>query len=216
MRKPRGWTSFDVIRKLRRELGVRKVGHAGTLDPMATGLLIVCTGKKTKDIARYQGLEKEYTVHMLLGERTASFDAETEVVERRSTAGITEEQVRKVLAEFVGPQTQVPPMWSAAKVDGTRLYKLARRGRTVERRAREICIHSITSVRIAIPSVQVKVVCSKGTYIRSLVDDIGQRLGCGAHVTALERTRIGQFRLNDALCIDDLRQKTAHASSEGT
>ena len=203
VRKPEGWTSFDVVRKLRRLLRVRKAGHAGTLDPMATGLLIVCTGSKTKEISRYQGMEKEYRVRMVLGARTASFDAETPVTERRGTEAITEVQIREVLSSFVGPQVQTPPMWSAAKVGGTRLYKLARKGQTVERTPREIFIRSITLVRIEMPAVDFVITCSKGTYVRTLVDDVGTRLGCGAYVAALERTRIGEFRLEDAVSIED-------------
>jgi tRNA pseudouridine55 synthase len=215
VRKPQGWTSFDVVHRLRWMLGVRKAGHAGTLDPMATGLLIICTGRKTKEIRQYQGLDKEYTVHMILGAQTASYDAETAITERRSTEGITEDTVRQVVSEFVGPQTQVPPMWSAVKVDGTRLYKLARKGKTVQRMPREVCIRSITLLQIDVPDVLLKVECSKGTYIRTLVDDIGRRLGCGAHVAALERTRIGEFRLEDALSIEEVGRHAANPSSDG-
>ena len=203
VRKPEGWTSFDVVHRLRHLLRVKKAGHAGTLDPMATGLLIVCTGSKTKEIGRYQGMEKEYRVTMVLGARTASFDAETPVTERRSTDAITEAQIREVLSGFVGSQAQTPPMWSAAKVGGTRLYKLARKGKTVERAPREIFVRSMTLVRIEMPAVEFVVACSKGTYVRTLVDDIGMQLGCGAYVAALERTRIGDFRLEDALSIED-------------
>ena len=207
VRKPAGWTSFDVVRKVRRILGVKKVGHSGTLDPMATGLLIVCTGKKTREVGRYQDLEKEYHVRMVLGARTDSFDAETPVTEQRSIEGITEEQIRAALRAFVGPQVQLPPMWSAAKVGGKRLYKLARKGQVVERKPREIFIRAITPAEIRLPEVAFTVVCSKGTYVRALVNDIGERLGCGAHVSALERTRIGELKLNDALSIDELAAK---------
>jgi tRNA pseudouridine55 synthase len=213
--KPQGWTSFDVVHRLRWILGVKKAGHAGTLDPMATGLLVICTGRKTKEIGQFLGLDKEYTVHMILGARTASYDAETAITERRSTEGITEDKVREVVSEFVGPQTQIPPMWSAAKVDGTRLYKLARKGKTVERTPREVYIRSITPLQIDVPDVLLKVECSKGTYIRTLVDDIGIRLGCGAHVAALERTRIGKFRLEDALSIEEVGRRAANPSSDG-
>jgi tRNA pseudouridine55 synthase len=202
--KPSGWTSFDVVKKIRSVLRQRKVGHAGTLDPLATGLLLVCTGKRTKTIDAYVGLEKEYEGGMVLGERTASFDAGTPVLERHSLEHVSEERVRSVLDEFTGPQEQVPPMWSAVKVKGKRLYSLARQGKTVERRPRQVMIHSLTPTRIALPEVNFTVVCSKGTYIRALVDDIGQRLGCGAYLRSLRRTRIGPYCLSDALTIEEL------------
>jgi tRNA pseudouridine55 synthase len=202
--KPRGWTSFDVVNKIRSLFHVRKVGHAGTLDPMATGLLVICSGRKTKELDQFMGLEKEYEGEMILGARTPSFDAETAVSERRSTDDITEERVRSVLGEFVGLQTQVPPMWSAVKVDGRRLYQYARKGQEVARSPREVSIASITPAKIALPTVAITVVCSKGTYIRTLVEDVGQRLGCGAYLTALRRTRIGPYRVDDAFTIEDL------------
>ena len=201
--KPKGWTSFDVVNKIR-ILFRCKAGHAGTLDPMATGLLIVCTGAKTKEMDSFMGLEKEYRATMILGARTASFDAESPVIERSTTDDITVEQVARVLQSFVGPQTQLPPMWSAAKVGGKRLYKYARKGTEVERRPREIVIKSITLDAISIPEVRFTVVASKGTYVRTLVDDIGNHLGCGAYLSALERTRIGEFLLTDAVSIEEL------------
>ena len=204
VRKPAGWTSFDVVRKLRGILRVRKVGHAGTLDPMATGLLIVCSGAKTRALESYTGLEKEYDALIRLGQRTESFDAASPVIEERSTAGLTEETIREAVGEFVGYQTQLPPMWSAVKVNGRRLYTYARKGETVERRPREICIHAIDITSIAVPLLRCTIVCSKGTYIRTLADDLGRRLGCGAHVQELTRTRIGPYRLCDALTIDEL------------
>jgi len=202
VRKPAGWTSFDVVNRIRHLTGVRKVGHAGTLDPLATGLMIVCTGKRTRDLGTFSGLDKEYRVTMMLGERTASQDAATPVIERRSTGGVTEESVRQVLASFVGPGMQVPPMWSALKVGGKRLHALARKGVEVERAPRPVVIHAITPGTIAVPVVTMTVACSKGTYVRTLVNDIGERLSCGAHVTALERTRIGDYRLDDAMTLE--------------
>jgi tRNA pseudouridine55 synthase len=202
--KPQGWTSFDVVNKIRSLFHVRKVGHAGTLDPMATGLLVICSGRRTKELDRFMGLEKEYDGEMILGARTPSFDAETPVIERRSTEDITEEGIRTALAEFVGQQMQIPPMWSAVKVDGRRLYEYARKGKEVVRSPREVTITSITSVKITIPAVAFTVVCSKGTYIRTLVEDVGQRLGCGAYLSALRRTRIGPYSVADALTIEDL------------
>jgi tRNA pseudouridine55 synthase len=204
VRKPKGWTSFDVVKKIRSILHAEKVGHAGTLDPMATGLMIVCSGKRTKELGTFAGLEKEYEARMLLGARTASFDAETPVIERHSTDDLTEESVQRVLKEFAGAQVQLPPLWSAAKVGGRRLYKYARKGEQVERKPREVYVTSIHPTFIRIPEVGLRIVCSKGTYVRTLVDDIGKRLGCGAYLIALERTRIGNFLLSDARSIDDL------------
>ena len=202
--KPRGWTSFDVVKKVKHILGVRKVGHAGTLDPAATGLLILCTGKKTREISGFMGLEKEYEAEILLGARTASFDAETPVVERRPVDGISPDDVRDALAGFVGPQAQKPPMFSAAKVGGRRLYQYARRGIEVPREPREITISAITPTEVMIPVVRFTVVCSKGTYIRSLAEDLGMRLGCGAYLTGLRRTRIGAYHVRDAWTMDAL------------
>ena len=213
LRKPSGWTSFDVVNRVRHLTGVRKVGHAGTLDPLATGLLIVCTGRKTKEIASFVGLEKEYEGEMTLGMRTASFDAATPVIEARDTAGITPDAVRSVMASFAGPRLQVPPMWSAVSVAGKRLYRYARQGVEVERQPREIVIHALDPLEIRIPAVRFRVICSKGTYVRSLVDEMGQRLGCGAYLTALERTRIGHFALADAETLEDLAAACASAGA---
>jgi len=212
VKKPKGWTSFDVVNRIRAILDVAKVGHAGTLDPMATGLLIVCTGRKTKELDQYQGMEKEYSAQMVLGAHTSSFDAETPVIERRSTENISEEMIRASVAEFVGYQTQLPPMWSAAKVGGTRLYKYARKGKEVDRRPREIYVTSIAVDWIRMPAVRFTVICSKGTYIRTLVDDIGKRLGCGAYLSDLERTRIGHFLLKDAVSLEDLHRSPVKQS----
>jgi tRNA pseudouridine55 synthase len=207
--KPAGWTSFDVVAKLRGALGVRKAGHAGTLDPMATGLLIVCTGARTKEMESFIGLDKEYEVEMTIGARTESFDAETPVVDRRDISAIKDADVEAVLRGFLGPQHQVPPMWSAVKVHGKALYRYARKGQTVERAPREIVIHSIEPGPMDLPRVRFRMACSKGTYVRSLVDTAGERLGCGAYVTALRRTRIGPYRIEDALSIPELVQRAA-------
>lgn len=204
VRKPRGWTSFDVVHKISRMLGVKKVGHAGTLDPLATGLLIVCTGKKTKTLGSFVGLEKEYDTEMTLGGRTESYDTATPVVETRSTEGIDEMRVLAVLQQFTGPRLQVPPMWSAVSVKGKRLYKYAREGVEVQRLPREIVVHAIVPLHVRVPLVRFSVTCSKGTYVRSLVHEIGERLGCGAYLSSLERTRIGPYRLADAVTIEEL------------
>jgi tRNA pseudouridine55 synthase len=205
--KPAGWTSFDVIKKLRRVYGGLKMGHAGTLDPLATGLLIVCTGRMRKSIEQFMALDKEYDATLRLGIRTPSYDMATEACEERSVEGITETRVAEVLASYVGPSLQIPPMWSAVKVGGTRLYKLARKGMEVERAPRPVEIHAIRPHRIAIPEVSFTVVCSKGTYVRTLVSDIGETLGCGAVLTSLRRTRIGPYRIADAMTIDHFVQQ---------
>lgn len=205
--KPAGWTSFDVVNKLRRAYGGMKMGHAGTLDPIATGLLIICTGRKRKEIEQFMGLDKEYVATMRLGVVTASYDTETPVVRERPTAGIDEAAIRAAAAEFVGVQQQVPPMWSAVKSNGRRLYELARKGIEVERAPREIRIGSLSVDRIAMPEVVMTVACSKGTYIRTLVYDIGERLGCGGTMTALRRTRIGPYRIEDARTVEELVER---------
>ncbi len=196
--KPSGWTSFDVVNKLRRAAGGLKMGHAGTLDPLATGLLIICTGRKRKEIDRFTGLDKEYIAELRLGIRTPSYDSETAPVEERSTEGVTEDRIREVMLEFTGAQMQIPPMWSAVKIGGRRLYSLARKGIDIERPARPIVVHELELVECAVPRLVVRVACSKGTYVRSLVNDIGTRLGCGACLTALRRTRIGPYCVDDA------------------
>lgn len=202
--KPSGWTSFDVVARIRSIYKVRRVGHAGTLDPLASGLLIIGTGKRTKNLDQFQSLEKEYEGEMKLGESTASYDSETPVTRRRALDGISPDRIVEVMQGFVGSQSQVPPMYSAAKVDGRRLYKSARKGREVDRQPRTVLVHSLTPLAINIPLVRFKVVCSKGTYVRSLVNDMGEKLGCGAHLTALTRTRIGDFRLADAVTLQQL------------
>jgi len=212
--KPRGWTSFDVVARVRRATGVRKVGHAGTLDPIATGLLIVCTGPATRRIEAYTGLDKEYEVAMELGARTSSYDTETPVLERRPLEGVTPERIRAVLAGFVGALQQVPPMHSAVKVGGRRLYTLARRGREIERPARPVVVHAIDDVAVDLPAVRFRVRCSKGTYVRSLVNDAGAALGCGAVMTALRRTSIGPYRVADAVTPEAFASAAEHRAAE--
>jgi tRNA pseudouridine55 synthase len=204
--KPLHWTSFDVIKKVRVLFDVRKVGHAGTLDPHATGLLIVCTGKKTKCIDQFVGLEKEYTGTCKIGERTPSFDTETNAHEWKDCSAITEEQIRETAKIFIGKQLQVPPMYSAVKYGGKPLYKYARSGRTVERVEREIEISGFDILHIREQYIDFRIVCSKGTYIRSLIDEFGLRLGCGATLTALRRTRIGENSISQAMTIEQLTE----------
>jgi tRNA pseudouridine55 synthase len=202
--KPLGWTSFDVIHRLRCSFDIEKAGHAGTLDPMATGLLIVCTGKQTKSIEQFTNLDKEYTGSFQLGIRTPSFDMETAVSEHAEFSGIRLEDLRSAVKSFVGRQMQTPPMYSAVKLKGKPLYQYARKGKTLERKAREIDVREFTVLSFAPPNVEFRVVCSKGTYIRSLVDGVGTSLGCGATLTSLRRTRVGSFRVENALTIEQL------------
>jgi tRNA pseudouridine55 synthase len=200
------WTSFDVVKKIRSLFNVRKVGHAGTLDPQATGLLIVCTGKKTKSIDQFVGLEKEYTGSCEMGVRTPSFDMETAVSEVKDSSTITEQQIELVAKSLFGKQLQMPPMYSALKYGGKPLYQYARSGKTVERTEREIDVTKFEILDVHAPYIDFCIVCSKGTYIRSLVDEMGIRLGCGATMTALRRTRIGEFTVANAKTIDQLSE----------
>ncbi|MGB1041996.1 MAG: tRNA pseudouridine(55) synthase TruB [Tenacibaculum sp.] len=207
--KPLEWTSFQVVNKLRWHIRKRfdikkiKVGHAGTLDPLATGLLIICTGKQTKNINEYQGQIKEYTGTITLGETTPSYDLETEVNETFSTAHITEEMIHETTKQFVGTIQQKPPIFSAIKKEGKRLYELARKGETTEIKSREITISEFEITKIEDLKVDFRVVCSKGTYIRSLAYDFGIALNSGAHLSALRRTKIGDFPVDNALSVDD-------------
>ncbi len=214
--KPLGWTSFAVVKKvrgtLRKMLGNAnvKVGHAGTLDPLATGVLVVCTGRKTKDIARLQAGVKEYIATIRLGATTPSFDLETEIDAQYPWCHITRQQIEQVLqSQFVGTIEQVPPKFSACKVDGKPAYKLARKGEDVEIRSKTLTIDEIEVLACGLPqepTLQVRVVCSKGTYIRALARDIGQALGSGGHLTALRRTRVGSVNVDDCRSVVDLLQ----------
>lgn len=204
--KPLDWTSFDVVKKVRNTIRVKKVGHAGTLDPLATGLLILCTGKYTKRIDEIQGQEKEYTGTIRLGEITPSYDRETEVTETKDINHLTEEAIKAAAAEFVGTIEQVPPIYSAVQVDGKRAYDLARKGKSAELKPRTITIKAFDITAIEGSEVHFRVICSKGTYIRSLAHDLGQKLGCGAHLSSLVRTRIGDYTLADALTIEDIQE----------
>jgi tRNA pseudouridine55 synthase len=202
--KPLTWTSFDVVNKLRYRLKIKKIGHAGTLDPLATGLLIICTGKMTKQIESYMGLEKEYTGTFVIGQTTPSFDLETDVTEPVDISHITPDAIEDVVKSLTGKISQLPPAHSAIKVGGKRAYKFARQGKEIELqpRAVEVSVFEITEVQL--PQIQFRVVCSKGTYIRSLARDLGEGLGVGAYLSQLCRTRIGTFKLEDAVSIDDV------------
>jgi len=205
--KPLKWTSFDVVKKVRNSIKVKKVGHAGTLDPMATGLLILCTGKLTKQISNYQNLEKEYTGNMIIGKKRPSHDLETDVVETNDISSITEQQVKDIISNYRGEIEQIPPMHSAIKINGKRLYLKARKGIEVPVKPRTIQIKEFQITEIDFPLIHFKVVCSKGTYIRSLVRDVGKDLKVGAYLNSLKRTRIGDFSLNDALDIESFIKK---------
>lgn len=202
--KPLEWTSFDVVKKVRRILQIKKIGHAGTLDPLATGLLILCTGKMTKQIETFQGQEKEYTGKIILGQTTPSYDLETEPTQPVDISGINSQLIEKAAKKFTGMIEQVPPLHSAIKVDGKRAYKLARSGKDVILKARQVTISTFEIRAINLPEIQFRVVCSKGTYIRSLAHDLGQELGVGAYLSELCRTRIGDFLLTDALTVDKI------------
>lgn len=205
--KPLGWTSFDAVKRLRgaltRRLGVKriKVGHAGTLDPLATGVMILCTGRATKRIDELQAGVKEYVATLALGATTPSFDLETQIDQTYQTGHITRELVQKTLERFVGRIEQIPPTFSAVKVDGKRAYELARKGREVELKPKILVIDEIELLDFSQTSITIRVVCSKGTYIRALARDIGQALGTGAHLTALRRTRVGGVAIENCLSI---------------
>lgn len=205
--KPLGWTSFDAVKRLRgaltRRLGVKriKVGHAGTLDPLATGVMILCTGRATKRIDELQAGVKEYVATLALGATTPSFDLETQIDQTYPTGHITRELVQKTLERFVGRIEQIPPTFSAVKVDGKRAYELARKGREVELKPKILVIDEIELLDFSQTSITIRVVCSKGTYIRALARDIGQALGTGAHLTALRRTRVGGVAIENCLSI---------------
>ena len=213
--KPLKWTSFDAVKRVRgaiqRRLNVKKfkVGHAGTLDPLATGVLIVCTGRSTRDIERLQNGTKEYIATIRLGATTPSFDLETEIDATYPCDHITEEMVREVLPRFTGHIMQVPPVYSAIKIDGKRAYKYARKGAEVELKAKPLVIEELEMLPSELPELRLRIVCSKGTYIRALTRDIGQALGSGAHLTALRRTRVGSITLADCLTVEQAVEKIA-------
>ncbi len=201
------WTSFDVVKKLRNVLRIRKIGHAGTLDPLATGLLILCTGKMTKQINRFMDLEKEYEGIMVIGKTTPSVDLETGFDSETSIEGISEADIMKTAEKFRGELVQEPPIYSAIKVKGDRLYNKARKGETVEIRSRKVTAYEFEITRVELPEISFRLVCSKGFYVRSLVRDFGRELGTGAYLSALRRIRIGPYHVNDAQTIETL-QKT--------
>lgn len=205
--KPLRWTSFDVVNKLRYATRAKKVGHAGTLDPLATGLVIICTGKFTKRIDEFQAQEKEYTGTITLGATRPSYDMETEIDQEYPTEHITDDLIRATTAQFIGLIEQIPPSYSAIKVDGQRSYKAAREGKPIELKSRQVEITEFEITGIEMPHVHFRVVCSKGTYIRTLAYDFGRALNSGAYLSALCRTRIGEFLLKDAEEVADFVEK---------
>jgi tRNA pseudouridine55 synthase len=211
--KPLYWTSFDLVKKvknlIRAGTGLRKfkVGHAGTLDPLASGLMIICTGKYTKRISELQEHEKEYLATFHLGATTPSFDLETEVDARFDVSDVSEEKVKVVLEELTGRQMQVPPLYSAKNIGGKRAYEYARKGVDVKLEPVPVVFHKLELTRFEIPEVEVRIRCSKGTYIRSFARDMGEKLGCGAYLSALVRTGSGQYTLSDSVTLKEFEEK---------
>ncbi len=215
--KPIGWTSFDVVNSIRyaikRSFNIKKikVGHAGTLDPLATGLLIVCTGKFTKKIDTFQGQDKTYLGSMVLGATTPSYDLETEVNNKFDISGLTDEILKEKIKLFIGEIDQKPPVFSAVKVDGKRAFEYARKDSDVKMKSRKVTINRFELLNFNLPELDFIVECSKGTYIRSLVNDFGESLDNGAYMSALRRTQIGEFSVNDAFSVDDIKQRIFEA-----
>ena len=204
--KPLHWTSFDVVRKIRSSLKIKKVGHAGTLDPLATGLLIVCTGKFTKKINEYMAQEKEYTGTFTLGATTPTYDKESTPENFKDYTHITEDEIKNATQHFLGEIQQLPPIYSAIKKEGVALYELARRGEEVELKARTILINDFEIIGLELPVVSFRVLCGTGTYIRSLAHDMGTILGCGAYLSELRRTKIGDLNVDDARTMEAFMQ----------
>lgn len=202
--KPGGMTSHDVVNRIRRLTGIRRIGHAGTLDPLATGVLLLCVGRTTRLVEYLVGHDKVYEVTVRLGQATNTYDAEGEVVAERPFTHLTTAQIEQALVPFRGPILQKPPIYSAIKKDGQPLYKLARAGVEVDVPARKVTIHALDILDVALPEVRLRVACSSGTYIRSLAHDLGEALGCGGHATALRRTAVGDFVVTQAVPLADL------------
>ncbi|MFA8342032.1 MAG: tRNA pseudouridine(55) synthase TruB [Rhodothermaceae bacterium] len=200
--KLEGFSSFNVVNRVRRLINVKKVGHAGTLDPLATGLLILCTGKKTKEIYKYQDLPKVYTGIISIGKRTPSMDSETEFTEEKDISGVTSEQIEETRKSFLGEIEQVPPMYSAIKHNGKSLYHYARKGKMITREARKVEIYDFKITEVNLPDIHFEIKCSKGTYIRVIADDFGQKLGCGGYLKKLRRTAIGDYNVENAFTVE--------------
>ncbi|MDR1273180.1 MAG: tRNA pseudouridine(55) synthase TruB [Odoribacteraceae bacterium] len=206
--KPERWTSFDVVNKIRSSLrgrcGKLKVGHAGTLDPLATGVMVLCTGKATKEIERYMGQEKEYVARVTFGHTTPSYDQESAFDGSYDYSRVDRALLEEVLGRFAGEIDQRPPAFSAVRLDGARAYEMARRGEEVEMKSRRVWIKEIEVVEMEMPGITLRVTCGKGTYIRSLAHDIGRACGSGSYLSALRRTRVGDFRVEEAFRLDEL------------
>lgn len=200
-------SSFSIVHKLRKITGIKKIGHAGTLDPKATGLLILCTGKKTKEISRFQELKKVYSGIIALGKSTASMDAETETLEEYDTSEISAEIIEEVRKTFLGKIMQLPPMYSALKHKGKSLYKYARKGIEIQRQPREVEIYDFEIEKYIEPDIYFKITCSKGTYIRVIADDFGKKLGCGGYLKKLRRDAIGEYKVDDAYTIEEFEKE---------
>jgi tRNA pseudouridine55 synthase len=213
--KPLYWTSFDIVRKIRYLTKTKKVGHAGTLDPLASGLLIVCTGKFTKKINEYMSSEKEYTGTITLGSITPTYDLESQPENFKSYEHITLEQLKAATHSFIGQILQTPPIHSAIKKEGKRVYELARKGVEVKLEPRPVTITAFEIEQVNLPVVHFRVVCSTGTYIRSLANDFGEKLGIGGHLSSLCRTRIGNFLLKDAITIDAFEKEVKESHQNG-
>jgi len=205
--KPVNWTSFNVVSRVRRLTKVKKVGHAGTLDPLATGLLIVCTGKKTKEISEYQAQRKKYTGIITLGKSSPSMDLATEITEKALPENLSEERILSARNKFLGNIEQIPPMFSALKHKGKALYTLARAGKEVERAPRQVEIFLFDITKVELPDIHFEIACSKGTYIRVIADDFGKELGCGGILSLLRRTEIGDYKVEDACDLEELTTK---------
>ena len=202
--KPLRWISFDVVKKLKYTLNIKKIGHAGTLDPLATGLLILCTGKKTKAIEGYQNMGKEYEGTLVLGQTTPSYDLETEPSAAVDISFITEDDIQQIATTFIGNIEQTPPIYSAVKVDGKRAYEHARKGDKIKLKSRIVHISAFEILAVNLPEVKFRIACSKGTYVRTIVHDFGQKLGVGAYMSQLRRTKIGTYSVVDAQTIEEL------------
>jgi tRNA pseudouridine55 synthase len=213
--KPLGWTSFEVVRTIRNMVKIKKVGHAGTLDPLATGLLILCTGKFTKRINEFMAQEKEYTGTITLGSVTPTYDLESKPQDNKEYSHITVQQILEATKKFTGEIMQVPPAHSAIKKDGIRMYERARKGIDVVLEPRRVIIKEFEIVSVSMPVVHFRVVCSTGTYIRSLAFDFGKELGCGGHLSSLCRTRIGSFSLDQSLTMESIEESLAQHSQNG-
>ncbi|CAN5222492.1 tRNA pseudouridine(55) synthase TruB [soil metagenome] len=213
--KPLHWTSFDVVRKIRNTIRIKKVGHTGTLDPLATGILIVCTGKFTRKINEYMAQEKEYTGTITLGAATPTFDLESEPQNFKDTSYITKELIKAAAKTFIGNIQQMPPIHSAIKQQGKPVYLMARKGVEVKMEPRNITIKEFEITQIEMPVITFRVVCSTGTYIRSLANDIGDKLGCGGYLSKLCRSRIGEFTIDDAMAIEQFIERVTRDNSDG-